>query len=421
VVEQTAAVDRELASVGAAVRARLSEVIDEICRLILRSSPQLRGDDIAKRLNASVAENVSTVLDVFEHGTALDDVHAPAAAHENARRLAQRGVPVVVLVRDYRIAHGHFLARCLDEIAARSYDSDLAAALVARLVAMSFKYIDHVAEQVIDTYQHEREHWLLAQAAGRAARVRALLADKPGDLGTAETALGYRLRRTHVGVVAWLADELDAAKGLGELERVASKAARTLQTHGRPLFVPRDEALAWIWLPFAGDAQISHESLASAFDDEAGTVRVAAGEPATGLDGFRRTHHQALSTHNLALIANPGTHVTTFAEVGALALICSDLDTARSWVLATLNDLAIDDEPHARLRDTLLVYMTTGSYTLTAERMLLHKNTAQYRVGKAEEALGSPIGERRIEVGLALRACHHLGRAVLRDPPPSIR
>jgi DNA-binding PucR family transcriptional regulator len=65
------------------------------------------------------------------------------------------------------------------------------------------------------------------------------------------------------------------------------------------------------------------------------------------------------------------------------------------------------------------MYLTTGSYTVTAERMVLHKNTAQYRVRKAEEALGAPVGERRADLELALRACHYLGRSVLREPAPS--
>ena len=51
-----------------------------------------------------------------------------------------------------------------------------------------------------------------------------------------------------------------------------------------------------------------------------------------------------------------------------------------------------------------MAYITTGSYTLTAERMMLHKNTVQYRVAKAEEALGGTIGDRRVDVGLAPRA-----------------
>jgi DNA-binding PucR family transcriptional regulator len=169
-------------------------------------------------------------------------------------------------------------------------------------------------------------------------------------------------------------------------------------------------------LPLASDADISREMLEVAFDDGVGAVRVAVGEPAVGLDGFRQTHDEAQRTYALAVTASPGVRVTTFTEVGALALICADRDAARRWVAATLNDLAIDDEPHARLRETLLTYLTTGSYTATAERMVLHKNTAQYRVARAEEALGAPLGERRADIELALRACRYLGRAVLRPP-----
>lgn len=422
VVEDAAAVEVELSAVGAAVRALLLELTQEIWQGMTRSMPELRGDDVyEKLLDASITENVETLLNVFEHGTAIDDVHAPAAAHEYARSLAQREFPIVTLVRTYRLGHALFLARCLDEIAARSSDPDLTAALVARVVSMSFDYIDRVSEEVILTYQRERDNWLLAQAAGHAARVRALLADDPADLGTAEAALGYRLRGTHLGVVAWISGEPAGEKGLAELERVASTAARVLEARGRPLFVPRDKARAWFWLPIPAHLELTRDRLEDAFDDEDGVVRVAVGEPAAGLEGFRLSHDQAVRTQSLALVASPGARVTTFAEVGALALICADQDAARRWVLATLNDLAIDDESHARLRETLLIYLTTGSYSVTAERMVLHKNTAQYRVAKAEKALGAPIGERRADVELALRACHHLGQAVLRDPVPSAR
>jgi DNA-binding PucR family transcriptional regulator len=83
-------------------------------------------------------------------------------------------------------------------------------------------------------------------------------------------------------------------------------------------------------------------------------------------------------------------------------------------VLATLGGLATDDEHHARLRDTLLVFLQAGgSYKTTAERLMLHKNTVQYRVRKAEESLGRPVGEKPHDVELALRAAHWLGPSVL--------
>ena len=87
--------------------------------------------------------------------------------------------------------------------------------------------------------------------------------------------------------------------------------------------------------------------------------------------------------------------MTTFADVGAIALICADVDAARSWVWGTLADLAVDDESHARLRNTLQVFLRAGTYTATAERLVLHKNSVQYRIRKAEEALGGRIDDRR--------------------------
>ena len=57
--------------------------------------------------------------------------------------------------------------------------------------------------------------------------------------------------------------------------------------------------------------------------------------------------------------------------------------TGLGWGM--LADLAFDDESHARLRDTLQVFPRAGRYTVTAERLSLHKNGVQYRIRKAEE------------------------------------
>jgi hypothetical protein len=176
-------------------------------------------------------------------------------------------------------------------------------------VEVSFRYIDRVSEQVIATYQQERDRWLLTQTAVRAARVRAVLGNEPVDIDATESALGYRLRQHHIGVIAWVIDEPHGSEGLTRLDRLASAAARTLGNRGRPLFVPRDEALAWIWLPLAAHAAIDRELLADAFDNGDVSARIAVGEPAYGLDGFRQTHEQAARTQGLAPRGSSG-HAT---------------------------------------------------------------------------------------------------------------
>lgn len=106
--------------------------------------------------------------------------------------------------------------------------------------------------------------------------------------------------------------------------------------------------------------------------------------------------------------------MTTFADVGAIALICADIDAAQSWIWGTLADLAVADESHAWLPNTLQVFLRAGTYTATAEQLALHKNSGQYRIRKAEEALDGRIEDRSADLELALRARQYVGQAVLR-------
>jgi DNA-binding PucR family transcriptional regulator len=417
-----ATVAAELSAVAATVAGHLPELSSEIWALLTQDIAELRGDQvIEKLLDASIEENVATLLHVFEHGLVPDEIRAPPAAVEYARRLAQRGVSTIALVRAYRVGHGRFLSRCVEQLASRTTDAALNAAVTLRLVDVSFRYIDRVSEELILVYQQERDRWLLTQTAVRAGRVRELLRGGPVDVATIESALGYRLRRHHLGVIAWVVGDVHGSEGLTRLDRLGARAARALSARSRYLFVPRDESLAWLWIPLGADTRVSEELLTTAFEDSDGMVRVAVGAPGYGLDGFRQTHIQAERTQDVALAAKPGARVTTFADVGAIALICADVDAARSWVWGTLADLAVDDESHARLRNTLQVFLRTGTYTATAEQLALHKNSVQYRIRKAEEALGARLDDRRADVELALRACQYLGQAVLRpvDSGPS--
>jgi len=148
-----------------------------------------------------------------------------------------------------------------------------------------------------------------------------------------------------------------------------------------------------------------------------GGIHVAFGGPAKGAAGFCLTHQQAIAAQAVALAAGPvPPRVVAFGEVAPVAMMLGSPELLRAWVLATLGGLAADDENHARLRDTLLVFLQSGgSYKTTAERLMLHKNTVQYRVRRAGESLGRPVGENPHDLELALRASHWLGSSVLQQ------
>jgi hypothetical protein len=414
--------DARIAEVSGALTPRSEQLTADIYELILREIPQLRGDRrVLTLLQASVAENVATVLHVLQHGIDLANVHTPAAAAEYARRLAQRGVPVAALLRAYRIGSTRFQDWCLQELLKHTDDALVVGAAGLRIAGVTAAYIDKVSEEVLSAYESEKENWLRNLSAARAARVRALLGGERVDLDAAEAMLGYRLRQQHVGVLAWTAARPVGGDALDRLEHATADVAARAGCDGRPMFIPQDESTAWAWLPLGAQHGFAADAAATGPPGGEAGVRFAFGTAASGVAGFRRTHQQALSAYAVALAAgSAGPLVTTFDEVAPLALMSGSVGLLRAWVIETLGALAGDDEHHARLRATLGVFLAeNGSYKTTAERLTLHKNTVQYRVRKAEESLGRPVGEDRLRVELALLAARWLGPAVLRAPPGS--
>ncbi len=399
-----------------ALAPRTDEISTDVYQLIVEEIPKLRTDTrVLALLAASVGENVATVLHVLRHGIDVGEVRAPAAAQEYARRLAQRGVPLTSLLRAYRIGSTRFQNWCLRELAHHTADASIVGAAGIRIAEITATYIDQVSEELVSAYEAEKGNWLRNLSVARAARVRALLRGERVDLDSSEAILGYRLRQHHVGVVCWVTDVQPGGGALERLEHATAEVAGQAGGTGRPIFLPQDESCAWAWLPLGSRetfAILASPTATVGSDDE---IRIAVGAVGAGLPGFRRTHQQALGAHAVALAAGKAAPaVTSFADVAPLALMSNSVDLVRGWVVETLGALAIDDDVNARLRNTLQVFLQeNGSFKATAERLILHKNTVQYRVRKAQESLGRPIDEKRLHVELALLASQWLGAAVL--------
>lgn len=414
---EEAVVTENIARLAVRLSERTAELIGDLVELYSRELPSLVHDDesVVSLFSASLHQNIDTALRIFQHGIDPSRVEAPAAAMEYARRLAQRGIPVIDLIRAYYLGQTAILSHAIAEAPALTGDPVLLGAMLDRALTGTFAFIDRVIQQVVSAYQQERDRWLLNRSALRAARVRTLLEGGGGELDATEGALGYRLRGTHLAMIVWHGLAPVHGNALGTLEVVAGDIAGTLPSIGEPLFVPFDELCAWVWFPLAAPVLPDEDQVKRVLDKADPAVRLVFGDPGEGIDGFRRSHRQAVRLHALAGAA--GEHcerALTFRDVGAIALMTSDLAAARTWVADTLGELATDDEQHERLRETLRVFLSTGgSYTAAAGRLTMHKNSVQYRVRKAEEMLGRPVADRRLDVELALKLCHRLGGAVL--------
>ena len=402
--------------VATAVSRRFTDVSEDVYKLILREIPQLNDDKpLVVLLASSVDSNVGTCLQILQHQIDLAAVQAPASAMEYARRLAQRGTPLTMLLRAYRLGHACFSDWLLTELAlltelkGRAGDAATITATVQSMARLVAGYIDRISEEMVTAYTQESEDWLRNRSAARAARIRDLLSGAWIDVSATEATLGYRLRQYHVAVVCWADDAASAGDESIRLKRAIGRVAAQTGFGGDPVFLSRDGSSAWAWLPLG----IRDRFDGAASDADAG-IHFAFGDAAKGIAGFRLTHQQAIAAQAVALAGGSPPRVVTYSEVAPVAMMLGSTNLLRAWVLGTLAGLATDDEHHARLRDTLLVFLHTGgSYKTTAERLVLHKNTVQYRIRKAEESLGQPVGENRHDVELALRASHWLGSSVL--------
>jgi DNA-binding PucR family transcriptional regulator len=350
----------------------------------------------------------------MQHQIDLSTVQAPSTAMEYARRRAQRGTSLTALLRAYRLGHTCFSDWMLRELAQHAAAQMITAATLSmsRIVA---GYVDQTSEEIVAAYASEREHWLRNRSTARAARIRDLLSGERISVSATEATLGYRLRQYHVGLVCWADDTAAAVDNITRLERAVGHVAGKADCSGEPVFLPRDVSSAWAWLPL-GIRDLFDAAQASTAEVD-GDMHFAFGGVAKGTPGFRLTHRQALAAQAVALAGSPPPRAVAFREVAPVAMMLGSPDLLRAWVLVTLGGLAGDDEHHARLRETLLVFLQTGgSYKTTAEQLMLHKNTVQYRIRKAEESLGQPVSQNRDDIGLALRASHLLGSSVLAAP-----
>ena len=416
-------VNRCVGEIAARLIERQADLASGIRASLERDIPELDEDALSVGLlGPSVTGNVETVLQALRYDIAVERVEAPTAAFEYARRLAQHGVPVHALVRAYRLGQRRMNELVFDEVRIAGIEPLTRVAVVERISATLFAYIDWISQQVVEVYEDERERWLENQNSLRAVRVRELLAAKTTiDVDAATDAIRYPIRWHHLAVVVWYPDAGAEGNEVTRLQRFLRDLGRAADTAAGPLFVAADRMCGWGWLPFRGPVADAIDNVRRFSAGHRGSPSVGIGAMAAGVEGFRRSHRQAQAARAVAVAR--GDHEPTVIAAGdpglsVAALLCSDVGEAREWVAEVLGDLAADNENDARLRHTLRVFLGCGSsYKVAADELNLHANSVKYRVGRAVARRGRPIAGDRLDVELALLVCHWYGNAVLsRDP-----
>jgi hypothetical protein len=370
-------------------------------------------------LRASVDANTSTITHILINDIPIERLQPTTAAVEYALRLAQRDIPANSLVRAYNVGKDDFIEQIFPDVQALQCSAEEKFAVLQHMSSVVGRYIDWISQYVFDVYEKERDRWVSTQGNVRASLIHDVLGRRPVTAREFERETGYRLEGHHLGMVIWTTRTDPAPDELRMLAQVVSKIAAAARCSGLPLVTAVDRGTAWVWLPFVARPSSPDMREMERIVGQHRTWGVSLGLSGAGVEGFRRTHAQAQAARRVAVASGETTPVISFGDEGVAitSLLANDIESTRSWVAEVLGHLAVDNEQMRSLRETLRVFFLTGeSYTDTAARMRLHRNTVKYRIARALEQGETVISSNRIDLAVALNVCHFLGPAVLGGP-----
>ena len=158
--------------------------------------------------------------------------------------------------------------------------------------------------------------WLIKTGCGYCVFSEVLQAGEV-DIDEVANAIRYPLRRVHLSLIAWCGESEDEDE-LATMERCITALSKSLDAQERPLFIAADRVTGWAWIPVPEDAAPHAVSRLSEFvKARPDAPLIAAGEPLPGVDGFRRSHQQALATRAVILASESHTPaVTVYSDPG---------------------------------------------------------------------------------------------------------
>jgi DNA-binding PucR family transcriptional regulator len=319
-----------------------------------------------------------------------------------ARDLVRRGLDETAPLAAYRV--GQAIAWRLWQRIAFSLTTDPAE--LQQLLDFSAQSLSAFTEETLQTVtarmRNEREELLRVSHPERREVVALILDGAPIPRERAEMRLGYDLSQTHTAAVVW---SMEADSELGQLEQAADALMRSAHG-GRALTIVPGAATIWVWLP--GTATPDPQQLARDIETIPG-VRIAIGPAALGVEGFRRSHLDALTTQRMLTRLDSAQRVAAFDDVELASLITTDRERADQFVRHTLGDLATAS---AELRETVLAFVRErGSIARTAARLYTHRNTVVRRLARADELLPRRLEQDAVRVAVALEVLHWRGEA----------
>lgn len=342
----------------------------------------------------SVEANVQGIFDIL--AGRLEGGIVPLPALEFAELCAHLDIPAAEVEKCYRVGMASLWTRWCDVAWTRASATITFDELIKDPTLAIHAYVDNVLDAVVARHGETLEDLTRTHRDRRRLLLTQIL---DGSVDTIpeelEQELGYSLGDTHIAVLL----ETDRM-ALPKREIAALRSAADARGSMTLQHTPR----AWVvWLGRPAPFEAQHLSrLRRVLDEKA--LKAAVGDPAPGLAGLRQTRDQVFEAARVqaALGADAGTCVW-LRDVRLEALLLGDDERAKTFIAAELGSLAAEGESNARLRETLLTWLDTGSHVSAAAILGVHENTVRNRLRAAEDLLGAPLCGRRTELQVALR------------------
>ncbi|GGF21431.1 PucR family transcriptional regulator [Subtercola lobariae] len=332
----------------------------------------LAGVDIGE---ASTSEAIDCVNDFVRRGISLDDT--------------LRGIHL-----GHSVMASAFLAAC-EEFG----DPAVRLTQIQAVSERMFEFFDVFSAQMADVYLRETTRRSSSDDAVTFELVSEVLRSTVPDNAQFAKRVGYSLAKQHLAVIVWSSSLARDADQL-ELQNAATDLLRRLHPTQK-LVLPVGVGRVWGWASPAGPVdELVGAMMAVPLKNG---IRAAVGYPASGIDGFRRSHREAEAAFTLLQTVDAPAHVVPYADVDLLSLIVADRERALEFARRELGALGDDNQYARELRATVAAFIDAqGSPHAAATRLNVSRNTVSYRIRRAEELLGRDISERRAQLHAAL-------------------
>ncbi|MEY9936631.1 PucR family transcriptional regulator [Streptacidiphilus sp. MAP5-3] len=318
-----------------------------------------------------------------------------------ARDLVRRGLNETALDA-YRAGQAVALRRWTEICFALTTDHDELRELLDVSSRSIAAFVDDTIAGIAEQIARERQELTSGSHAERLETVSLILDGAPIPVGRAEQRLGYRLAGEHTAAVVW-SEGPDAE--LADLDRAAELVAGHGAGHvaghpgvggdPRPLTVLAGAGTRWVWVHGRPD----REQLRSRAADIPG-VRIAVGSTGDGVDGFRRSHLDALTVQRMLDRLSSPHQVASHDEVELVALLTADPKSAGQFVRRVLGGLETAEPEITEAVRAFVAAQCNASHA--ASRLYVHRNTLLRRLARADQLLPRPLASSVVDVAAAL-------------------